>query len=395
MKTINNPISCFNTLQNDLERIAVWAKQWLVTFNAAKTVYMLFSLKRQIPTYPALTFEGVELKLVSEHCHLGVTLNSKVTWHSHIQKISTKAYRVINMLKRIRHLVSRSTMQSAYKTLVRPIIEYGNVVYDNLSQDLSKKLEHIQRDAALLCTGAYRRSGTDKLIEEIGWETLEVRRRYQRLVLLYKIHNGLTPRYLHSMLPMTCGQRTGYSLRNTNQYTIPFCRTGRYKLSFVPATIKDWNELPDHIKGSSSLTIFKSNLKKALFTNRQNKLYQYGSNLGNKYHTWLRLGLSPLRDHLFRHHIVDTNTCSFCSQGTETSEHFLCACPTFHSQRMKLYSSLMDIIGNVILTMAQSNLTRLLLFGVDSVPLEHNIKVFEAVQTFLIQCKRFNFTQEA
>ena len=133
MMPIENIDSSFRALSNDLIKLSVWAKQWLVSFNANKTVYMIFSLRKQNRNYPCLKFNDVTLKQVTTHTHLGITFNSKMTWHNHINRISEKASKVINMLKRIRHLIPRSCLEQSYKTLVLPIIEYGDVVYDNLS----------------------------------------------------------------------------------------------------------------------------------------------------------------------------------------------------------------------------------------------------------------------
>ena len=94
---------------------------------------MIFSQKKELPNYPMLKMNEHSLNRVDTHTHLGVTLNSKITWHDHVKRVTEKAYRVINMIKRIRHLVPRSTLENLYKTLVRPILEYGNMIYANLS----------------------------------------------------------------------------------------------------------------------------------------------------------------------------------------------------------------------------------------------------------------------
>ncbi len=38
-----NTVETFNKINNDLEKLARWSEQWRVTFNAAKTVYMIIS----------------------------------------------------------------------------------------------------------------------------------------------------------------------------------------------------------------------------------------------------------------------------------------------------------------------------------------------------------------
>jgi hypothetical protein len=391
MKSIINPIECFGVLQQDLNALSLWARQWLVTFNAAKTVYMLFSLKKQAPKYPTLLLDGIEVSLVTEHTHLGITLNSKLTWHSHIHRITTKANKVVNMLKRIRHLVPRSSAECAYRTLVLPIIEYGNVIYDNLTNDLSSKLEQVQKAAGLMCTGAYRKTSYEKLLVELGWETLKIRQKYQRLILMYKVQHDLTPQYLLDIMPSSHRQSSSYTLRNSSNISLPHCRTERYKMSFVPHTISDWNALSTCTRNLPSLYTFKKQLRTVLFANKANKLFQFGPQKVNKHHTWLRLGLSPLKDHLHNHHIVENNLCTFCSQEPETTSHFFCTCPTFKTQRKQLLYSLAGILGNGVHQYTNTLLTRLLLYGSEHLSYEKNTYVFTIVQTYIQTSKRFSF----
>jgi hypothetical protein len=395
MKRIENPVESFGVLQRDLNTISVWSKQWLVSFNAQKTVYMLFSLKKHTPKYPQLTFEGTDIKLVTHHCHLGINLVSSLTWHYHINNICTKAHKVINMLKRIRHLVPRSSIECAYRTLALPILEYSSIVYDNASNDLSNKLEKVQRAAALLCTGAYRNTSYEKLLAELGWESLKTRRKYQRLTAMYKIRNGLTPGYLRKMMPSPSGQITNYTLRNAKEYRVPFCRTERYKQSFLPLTLTEWNALPLLTKGIPTLNLFKTELKKLLFVNRPNKLYRIGQSQVNKYHTWLRLGLSPLKEHLYTHHIIEQRQCTFCSNEPESTQHYFTTCPTFAHHRLELMKSLRDIIGDEVSTYSKQILTDLLLFGNPNLPFSKNKNIFKATHTYIIRSKRFIYQQSS
>ncbi len=64
----------FDQLNRDLQVLSDWARLWRVTFNAAKTVYMIISNKTNGPEYPDLYLDGVKLTKVQSHKHLGVTL---------------------------------------------------------------------------------------------------------------------------------------------------------------------------------------------------------------------------------------------------------------------------------------------------------------------------------
>ena len=54
----------------------------------------------------------------------------------------------------------------------------------------------LQYNAALAIIGARRGTSTDKIYEELGWETLSNRRWYRRLSLFLLIANNQAPLYL-------------------------------------------------------------------------------------------------------------------------------------------------------------------------------------------------------
>ena len=64
-------------------------------------------------------------------------------------------------------------------------------------------LESTQYQAALAVTGAWKGSNTDKIYEELGWESLHHRRHFRRLSMYYKIVNNHTPDYLKAPLNLS------------------------------------------------------------------------------------------------------------------------------------------------------------------------------------------------
>ena len=63
----------------------------------------------------------------------------------------------------------------------------------------------VQKDAARVVTGATARYSTALLMEDVGWPSLQSRRKQHQLTLFYKIVNGLSPPYLTTLLPGRVG----------------------------------------------------------------------------------------------------------------------------------------------------------------------------------------------
>ena len=96
-----------------------------------------------------------------------------------------------------------------------------------------------------------------------------------------------------------------------------------FQNSFLPAAIKEWTRLDIHIRKSDSISIFKKrilNFIRAL----PNKVLNSNNPQGLKLLTRLRLGLSHLRYHKFKHNFLDTiNPLCSCGSDIETTLHFL------------------------------------------------------------------------
>ena len=79
-------------------------------------------------------------------------------------------------------------LEHLYKLFIRPHLDYGDVVYDQPSNDVfSNKLETVQYNVALAITGAIKGTSREKLYQELGLEYLQQRRWMRRLWLFYKV----------------------------------------------------------------------------------------------------------------------------------------------------------------------------------------------------------------
>ena len=105
------------------------------------------------------------------------------------------------MMRRSKHILPRSCLDKLYKSMILPVFDYCDVIYDSCTMYGSEQLDKLQRKASLLCTGAFRITCNEKLLKELGWPKLTNRRTSHRLVFFfYKILNDLTPQYLKTFM---------------------------------------------------------------------------------------------------------------------------------------------------------------------------------------------------
>ena len=84
---VHDPLVSANELNHDLDLINRWAYQWKMAFNPEvnkQAVEIIFSQKRKLPYHPPLYFNGNEVLTVNEHKHLGLVLDSKLSFSKHI-----------------------------------------------------------------------------------------------------------------------------------------------------------------------------------------------------------------------------------------------------------------------------------------------------------------------
>ena len=133
------------------------------------------------------------MEQVDSFPYLGVTIiSNKLKWSAHVSMTAAKANESLGTIKGNLWNYPKNVKEIAYTSLVRPKREYASAAWDPfLKKDISA-LERVQRKPARFCSQNYDRyaSVTD-MIKDLGWATLETRRRLSRLTLMYKLTHGL------------------------------------------------------------------------------------------------------------------------------------------------------------------------------------------------------------
>ena len=373
-----------DTLNADLNTISQWGKQWIMQFNAQKTKYVLFSRKRN-RFKCTLLFNDLSIVEETSHQHLGIVLSNDMSWRFHIDKIISKVSNRLNIMKAIQRKVPRICLESIYEYMIRPIIEYGDVVYDNVSAGQAHELELLQRQAALCCTGGYRHTKYDALLTELGWMSLSIRRKCHRLIILYKILNNYTPPYLKKIIPNTVFEHSPYNLRSSDQLQIPRYNKSFCQKSFLPNTLKEWNKLTNDVTSSVSLHVFKNRIKTVLYLNKKN-YFRFVTGPNSVYLCRLRMGLSGLNSHRYKYNFIDSQMCNYCNNAIEDCLHYFLTCPRYAAHREVLIHQLANLLTVVP---DQNEVTAILLNGSLNLNHQQNQTLINYVLQFIGNTKRF------
>ena len=249
-RVVTNTRDC-SKLQYDLHTMCRWGADWQMDFNPKKC-HVLSITNKKSPIFYPYTLNGVQLSHVKNHPYLGVELDNKISWKTHINQTTGKAQKTLNLLRRNLHNCSQKTKETAYKTMIRPTLEYASAAWDPYEQKQITQLEAVQNRAARFVKNEYRRQGVSVtgLKESLDWRSLQERRFITRQTLFYKAHHGLAavdiPPYIGRPPPPNPDDREKRTSHDI-QYRAGHTRVDSYKYSFFPRTIQSWNILDESV----------------------------------------------------------------------------------------------------------------------------------------------------
>ena len=188
--------------------------------------------------------------------HLGLILDSQLSLEEHLKTIFTKVNKFIELIRKLRNLLSRPSLMTLYKSFIRPHLDYRHIIYDQpFSNSFLNKIESIQYNACLAITGAIRETSKERLCEELGLKSLQHRRWHRKLCYLYKILLNKSSNYLFKVVPAS---NTIYNTTNSNDIPLMNIKDNFFKNTFFPSTIIEWNKLDPANRNSTSFKFIRS-----------------------------------------------------------------------------------------------------------------------------------------
>ena len=244
------------TLQVSIDDMVDWSVRWLLFFNGDKC--SILHLGRNNPKYDYTIKHGDSVQSLRETISekdLGVFMDPLLNFNFHITNQIKKARGVAAMI--LRAITSRSSdiLIPLYIALVRPNLEYANVVWSPYLKKDKQRLENVQRHFTKRISGLSTLSYTDRL-RILNLPSLEYRRLRGDLIEAYKITNNIyDPLTTHKLFCFDTDKRTRshpFKMHKTR------FNTTKYQHFFTNRIVNTWNSLPEHMVMSDSLNTFKN-----------------------------------------------------------------------------------------------------------------------------------------
>ena len=134
-------------LQDTVNRLSDWGKEWRVAFEPSNSQAMTVTLQRAQLALPSLLFGGNPVPESSTIKLLGVTFDPKLSFTEHIRAVSIRGKQRLGLLWRAAPYLSREGRLTVYKGFVRPVLEYASLVWMGAAPSHLSRLDSIQRRA--------------------------------------------------------------------------------------------------------------------------------------------------------------------------------------------------------------------------------------------------------
>ena len=179
-----------DNLQESINQLVLWSEKWLIKFNSEKC--KILHLGKNNPKHEYKIKEGTNISTLEEtKCEkdLGVNIDPELNFNNHIKLAIKKARRMSGMILRNITFNSKSILVPLFKTLIRPILEYGNSVWcPYLKRDIDD-IERVQMHFTKRIHCVKNLEYEDRL-RALQLPSLEFRRIRGDLIEAYKILKG-------------------------------------------------------------------------------------------------------------------------------------------------------------------------------------------------------------
>ena len=217
--------------------------------------------------------------------------------------------------------------------------------------------------------------------------SLKQRRWFRKLCCFFKITKNQSPKYISNKTPTA---RTAYRTRN-NIDNIPRFNVKHvfFKSLFFPSNVIEWNNLDKGITSSESFTLLKKSILQFIRPT-PNQTFNCHNPIGIKLITRLRLDLSHLRVHKFKHNFLDClNPICRCSKDIETTVYYLLHSPIFSDEGSIFLNNIRSIDENV-LNGSGSRISETLLTGFSSFNDTKTTSILNTTLDYIFSTKRFD-----
>ena len=192
----------------------------------------------------------------SDNCKdLGVHVGKDLYYRDHYNIVARNNHHLCKQFRTAFASKNIEFLLFLYKTYIMPKIEYASSIWSPYLKKDVDLIENIQRKFTKFLPGMFNKPYYERMLS-LQMQTLEERRIYLDLILLYKIYHGLVDMEFSKFCSLSTSNTRGHPLK----LNVVGSRVNCHKYHFFNRTIKVWNDVPANIITIDSLNLFKKRI---------------------------------------------------------------------------------------------------------------------------------------
>lgn len=255
-------------LNKELQLISDWVVNNRMVLNISKTKSIVFGSHYRLKSNPKLnlSLRGLGIEQVDETKLLGITLDSHLSWSTHIENITKKMGRGLSMIRRCAELLTPTSAVQVIQALVLSHLDYCPAVWSSAAKKDLGKLQIAQNKAARLALRCKSRSNILNMHQNLSWLMVEHRLAASLTLFFRNICLKKKPNCLHKLIYYT-SNRHSYTTRHVvmGRFTVPRPRSNAMRRTVMYRAMSFWNSLPLEITEIKGKMHFKKNTKNASY----------------------------------------------------------------------------------------------------------------------------------
>ena len=257
--------SVIKIMEREFEKVLKWLSINRLIINLKKTHLMVFTNKQR-PQEISLKVNNNVITETSESKFLGVIVDNKLSWASHINYISNKISKSLSIIRYLRYSFPTKILKTLYMSLVVPYISYCNIIWGSAFNTVLNPVIILQKKCLRTITKSPFLAHTKPLFKTSKLLTIKQLFDLNCAKFMFKIFN--TEQYpIYKLKLLECQVNHDYNTRNSALLRPPFERLKRFMNSFFNNGIRVWNSLSDFVKYSKKMKEFKIKMKNWLLYN--------------------------------------------------------------------------------------------------------------------------------
>nr|CAI5838597.1 unnamed protein product [Callosobruchus analis] len=245
--------------EHDIRQVIQFSTEHNLSVNPAKSSVTLFcpeNHREHIQSVLKLNIGSQALQFQDSIKILGVTIDNKLKFTTHIKNMMQKIFSKFRTLYAHRHILNFKLRKKLSEALVLSVFNYCSIVYFYfLNQQAKNRMQVVQNTCARFIFRLRKFDHVSELFVTLNWMRMVDLIRYHYIVFVHRIMERSRPSYLRDKLIF---RRDTYSrrLRDQHSLSVPYHRTALFKNCFSYLSVKFYNSIDNTFKSLPS-AIFK------------------------------------------------------------------------------------------------------------------------------------------